>query len=64
MQILNHYEHKRKRRVRTFKCSACGCKFKAGGEEYGGAYWSYYCICPNCGYLCFQTLRSRFPHWG
>ena len=52
MEIIEHGNPESLKRVKTFRCPACGCKFKADKTEYttGNRYnETYYCCkCPEC----------------
>lgn len=53
MQILEHGDPAKINPIVMFKCSNCGCSFKADKTEYRKevllTFDYYYCDCPECG---------------
>ena len=58
MEILEHGELTETYQFKIFKCTECGCKFKADNTEYEYAnrYENYYyCECPHCLNIAYEA---------
>ena len=61
MEIIQHGKHEESKMVKTFRCSDCGCIFKADDTEYEYAnrYEDYYyCQCPDCLNIATEVIQE------
>lgn len=58
MEIIKHGKHEESKKVEVFRCSACGCIFKADKSEYkievDENLVVHYCKCPECLHLAYK----------